>query len=163
MTCDNSILEFVTGIKIEFIDNQPPAEVGEHQWQTFSVNTVRTEVQKLLDKGVIVICAHEDGEFVSPIFLRPKNDGTHRMTLNMKNLTSMYMQYHHFKMDTLEAAIKMMKPGFYMASVNLKDAYYTVAIHPDHQKYLKFVFDGVLYKYTYLPNGLSSAPFIYGA
>ena len=26
-----------------------------------------------------------------------------------------------------------------MASIDLPDAYYTVAIHPHHQKYLKFV------------------------
>ena len=38
--------------------------------------------------------------------------------------------YRHFKMDTLETAIKMMKPGYYMASVDLKDAYYTVPILP---------------------------------
>ena len=48
-----------------------------------------------------------------------------------------------------------------MASVDLKDSYYTVPIHPSHQKYLKFCFDGVFYKYTCLPNGLASAPRIF--
>ena len=67
----------------------------------------------------------------------------------------------HFKMDTLEAAISMMKPGCFMASVDLKDAYYTVPIHPSHQKYLKFCFDGAFYQYTCLPNGLASAPRIF--
>ena len=64
-------------------------------------------------------------------------------------------------MDTLEAAISMMKPGCFMASVDLKDAYYTVPIHPSHQKYLKFCFDGAFYQYTCLPNGLASAPRIF--
>ena len=48
-----------------------------------------------------------------------------------------------------------------MASIDLRDAYYTVAIHSDHQKYLKFVANGVLYQYTCLPNGLASAPRIF--
>ena len=51
-----------------------------------------------------------------------------------------------------------MRPGCFMASVDLKDAYYTVPIHPSHQKYLKFYFDGVFYTYTCWPNGLASAP-----
>ncbi|XP_068704131.1 uncharacterized protein [Montipora foliosa] len=64
-------------------------------------------------------------------------------------------------MDTLESAIRIMKPDCYMASIDLKDAYYTVAIAEEHQKYLKFLFDGKLYQYTCLPNGLSSAPRIF--
>ena len=34
-------------------------------------------------------------------------------------------------------------------------------IHSDHQKYLKFMFNGTLYRYTCLPNGLSSAARIF--
>ena len=64
-------------------------------------------------------------------------------------------------MDTLEAAVSMMKPGCFMASVELKDASYTVPIHPSHQKYLKFWFYGVFYQYTCLPNGLARAPRIF--
>ena len=72
-----------------------------------------------------------------------------------------FVAYHHFKMDILEAAISMMKPGCFMASVDLKDAYYTVPIHPSHQKYLKFCFDGAFWQYTCLRNGLASAPRIF--
>ena len=64
-------------------------------------------------------------------------------------------------MDTLDTLITLMKPGCYMASIDLRDAYYTVAIHLDHQKYLNFVANGVLYQYTCLPNGLASAPRIF--
>ena len=64
-------------------------------------------------------------------------------------------------MDTLEAAVNMMRPGCFMALVDLKGAYYTVPIHASHQKYLKFCFDGALYKYTCLPYGLASAPCIF--
>ena len=71
------------------------------------------------------------------------------------------MEHHHFKMDTLDTVTKIIKPGCYMASVDLKDAYYTVPIHKDYQKFLKFEFKGCLYKYTCLPNGLSSAPRIF--
>jgi len=48
-----------------------------------------------------------------------------------------------------------------MASIELQDAYCTVPVAPEHQKYLKFSFNGILYQYTRLPNGLSSAPRIF--
>ena len=38
-------------------------------------------------------------------------------------------------MHILETAISMMKPDCYMASVDLKDAYYGVSINSSHQKY----------------------------
>jgi len=82
------------------------------------------------------------------------------MILNLKEFNKS-VEHHHFKMNTLDTVTKMIKPGCYMASVDLKDAYYTVPIHKDHQKFLKFKFKGCLYKYTCLPNGLSSAPRIF--
>ena len=121
---------------------------------------VKVEIDKLLAKGVIITAAQETGEFISTIFLRPKKDGTHRTILNLKEFDE-FVAYHHCKMHTLEAAIRMMKPGCFMASVARKDAYYTVPIHPSHQKYLKFCFHGAFYQYTCLPNVLASAPCIF--
>lgn len=45
-----------------------------------------------------------------------------------------------------------------MASIDLKDAYYSVSIVDASQKFLRFIWDNMLYQYTCLPNGLSSAP-----
>ena len=45
-----------------------------------------------------------------------------------------------------------------MASVDLKDAYYCVPVHDADQKYLKFSWQGRLYQFTALPNGLTSGP-----
>ena len=45
-----------------------------------------------------------------------------------------------------------------MAMVDLKDAYYSVPIAPEYQKYLKFRFNGKLHQYTCLPIGLACAP-----
>lgn len=45
-----------------------------------------------------------------------------------------------------------------MASIDLKDAYYSVPIAPEHQKYLKFQWQGQLFKFTCFPNGLALCP-----
>lgn len=41
-------------------------------------------------------------------------------------------------MDTLQSVISLMTPNCFMASIDLKDAYYSVPIAVAHQKYLKF-------------------------
>ena len=43
-----------------------------------------------------------------------------------------------------------------MSSIDLCDAYYSVPVALSDQKYLVFCFEGQLYKYVCLPNGLSS-------
>ncbi|XP_068690529.1 uncharacterized protein [Montipora foliosa] len=61
-------------------------------------------------------------------------------------------------MDTIHTAVEMMTPGCYMCSVDLKSAYYSVAIAPSDQKYLKFSWRGKLYQFTCFPNGLAFCP-----
>ena len=159
ITADPTILQIVTGVKIEFKSSVAPTQhygrpsvFNRHQH-----SIVNAEIDKLLAKGVIIPAAQE---FISTIFLRPKKDGTHRTILNLKAFNE-FIAHHHFKMDTLEAAVNMMRPGCFMASVDLKDVYYNFPIHASHQKYSKFWFDGALYKYTCLPIGLASAPRIF--
>lgn len=54
-----------------------------------------------------------------------------------------------------------MSPKCFMASLDLKDAYYSVPIAPQDRKFLRFQFKGKLLKYTCFLNGLSSCPRIF--
>ena len=45
-----------------------------------------------------------------------------------------------------------------MASIDLRDAYYSVPIADIHQKYLKFIWKHNLCQFAALPNGLCSGP-----
>ena len=119
--------------------------------------SVDLEITHLLKKGVIQPCQHEAGEFISPIFTRPKTDGSMRMILNLNNFNGNVTRCH-FKMDNIWSAIRLMKPGCYMGSVDLKDAYYSVPICKDHQKFLKFEWKGVLYQFVCFPNRLAFWP-----
>jgi hypothetical protein len=79
------------------------------------------------------------------------------MILNLKGLNK-FIEYHHFKMESLSTVISLVKRNCYMASVDLKDAYYSVPIANEHQKYLKFLWRGELYKFVCFPNGLAFCP-----
>uniref|UniRef100_A0A7M5XJK9 Reverse transcriptase domain-containing protein n=1 Tax=Clytia hemisphaerica TaxID=252671 RepID=A0A7M5XJK9_9CNID len=71
------------------------------------------------------------------------------------------MPYIHFKMDTIEKFLRLIKKDMYMSKIDLKDAYYSVKINDEHQKFLKFYFNSILYKFTCLPNGLCSGPRVF--
>ena len=64
-------------------------------------------------------------------------------------------------MDALSTVINLIRPGVYMAPLDLKHAYYTIPIAAEHRKYLKFVWGGQLYEFQSLPMGLTSSPRIF--
>ena len=118
------------------------------------------QIQTFLIRDVLVESHHEFAEFISPVFLREKKNGTFRMILNLKELNR-FIAYHHFKMDNIESCIHLMKPMYFTASIDLSDAYFSVPVDPSHQKYLNFLWKGRLYQFTCLAQGLSCAPRVF--
>ena len=55
----------------------------------------------------------------------------------------------------------MVRKKCFMVSLDLTDAYYSVSVAIIDQKDLLFKYEGQLYKYVCLPNGLSSAPIMF--
>lgn len=64
-------------------------------------------------------------------------------------------------MEDLRAARDLISPNVYLATLDLKDAYFLVPMSKNSRKYLRFRFDGILYQFTCLPFGLSSSPYIF--
>lgn len=159
ITSDENILDIVQHCHIEFIENENPINTSApHCYFNASEEAIiSTEIQKLLDMKVIKEVQHHPEEFLSPIFLRPKKNGEYRMILNLKKLNES-IQFYHFKMDTFESAIKLIKPDCYMASIDARHAYYMVPIAEAQQIKLRFVFQNKIYQYVCLPNGISCAP-----
>lgn len=148
LTSDPEVLETVTGQKIEFDtwlkQLKPLMQPKLSHIQSVSIDL---EIAQLLQKGIIQPCYHKAGEFISPVFTRPKKDGSFQMILKLKSFNT-HVTNHHFKMDNIWTAIRTMKPGCYMASIDLKDAYYSVPISTTDQKFLKFEWKGTLYQFT---------------
>lgn len=48
----------------------------------------------------------DEDDFMSNIFIRPKKNRKQRVILNLKRLNNC-VEYHHFKMETLKAAISL--------------------------------------------------------
>ena len=153
----------VSNCHIEF-DHEPDQRINTTRpLSSFSLveqQIIDNEIAKFLAKGIIRSTVFEPRDIVSPIFVTPKKDGSHRGIFNLKKLNDS-VSYHHFKLDTLKTALQLVKPFCYMTSIDLKDAYYSLPIAIEHQKYLKFFWKDVLYTFTCLAMGLSSSPSIF--
>ena len=100
---------------------------------------------------------HEDVEFIAPMFVTTKKDWSYRFKLNPKDLDQ-YIEYNDFEMHDLQEILKLVTPLCKMASLDIKDAYYSIPVDESFQKYLKFYWNQKLYQFCALPNGLSPCP-----
>ena len=117
---------------------------------------INSEIEKLLQKRIIVPTSYSKGDFVSSILTRPKADGSYRGILNLKNLNE-YVTVQHCKLESLKDVLDMITPGTWMASVDLKDAYYNIAINKDFIKYLKLFWEDQYFAFHCLPDGYGPA------
>ena len=149
----------VQGSEVPIKDFKQLAFISEdsNEVQGNRIRDMDNEIDKLLDMKVTEKCNHETGEIISPIILVKKPDGTFRMILNLKQFNQT-VQYEHFKMENLTLATEMMTQHCYMASVDLRHAYYSVPVKPDFRKFLRFKWKDQLYQYTCFANGLCNCP-----
>lgn len=89
----------------------------------------KKKIDRFFNMGIIEKTIDFTCGYISNIFTRPKKDGGHRIIRNLKSLNN-DIEHINFKMDTLKSAIYLVKKDCYFASIDLKDAYYSVAVHP---------------------------------
>lgn len=108
----------------------------------------------------ITTCEPCDGQFISPIFTLPKANGEHRFILNLKNLNK-FIKLEHFKMEDYRTALRLLDKNNFMATLDLKDAYFLIPINPNDRKKLRFEWKSQLYEFNVLPFGLCTAPYVF--
>ena len=63
----------------------------------------------------------------------------------------------HFQMENLATVKSLLRQGHFMTKIDLKDAYFSVAIHPQSQKFLRFLWQNKAFQFCSLPFGLNIA------
>ena len=118
---------------------------------------INQEVEVMLRKGAVHLVHSKDSQFLSNLFLVPKKDGGNRPVINLKALNS-FIPYSHFKMEGLHLLKDLLRENNFMCKVDLKDAYFCVPLHRNHQKFLRFQWKGNFYEFLCLCFGLGPAP-----
>ena len=135
ITQDQFVLNIVKfGLTMEFAEVPVCQFVPPLNFSPVETENIDAEISKFLSKGVIVNTTREPSDYVSRIFKRIKKDGSFRMILNLKMFNE-FLKFKHCKLELIEDALDLITEGCYFGSVDLKDAYYSIPIHENYQKY----------------------------
>lgn len=104
----------------------------------------------MLHKGAIERVDPRKPGFYSTFFPVPKKDGCQRPVLNLNGLNKV-VWVKTFKMQTLQSIISHLPRGDWLASLDLKDAYFHVPIRAQHRPFLRFEFLGQVFQFKVLP------------
>ena len=118
------------------------------------------EVQSLLTKGAIEIAPLLSPGFYSRLFVVMKVSGAWRPVIDL-SILNLRIQQTSFKMETLQSVLLSVHPGDWMVSLDLKDAYLQVPMHPESRKFLRLMVGEKVYQFKALCFGLSTAPQVF--
>ena len=152
------------GYNLEF-ESDPPLTrspgVFSHYQDTVKQGMLEEELFSLISKDALEeVTDHNSQGFYSRMFLVPKKTGGWRPIIDLSVLNT-YVKTPTFKMESAESIRASLLPGWWTFSVDLKDAYLHVPIHPASRKYLRVCFEGKVYQFKALPFGLSPAPWLF--
>ena len=128
---------------------------------TASEDICNLKVKNFLSQGAIFKVPALSCSFFSNIFPVPKKSvGEFRIIFDLSELNN-HLRKIHFKMDNLSSVMSLISPGDWLVSIDLSDAYHSVAMHFMSMPYLAFIFRNICYQFTCLPQGLSPSPRIF--
>ena len=116
---------------------------------------------RLVEKGAAQWVPLTQVHVASPMFIVPKSGGGWRPIIDLRYLNS-HLEPPHFKMEGLYMLLEVLRQGWHMAKIDLKDAYLTIPITQEHQCLLSSqIGAGVWMQFKCLPFGLCTAPFVF--
>ena len=107
---------------------------------------LRQEVESMILKGALEVVPDPGPGFYSGLFLVEKASGGWRPVIDLSPLNE-FVRQTPFKMETTTSVLLSVRKGDFLASVDLKDAYFQIPIHHSSRKLLRFVPDGMVHQF----------------
>ena len=152
------------GYQIPF-HHPPPLSPNPIDYPSYKGNkakflALQEEVFSMLSKKAIEVIETKTPGFYNRLFLVMKASGTWRPVLDVSRLNK-FVTKTKFSMETTQSVLQSIQKGDWMVSMDMKDAYFHIPIHPESRKYLRFTFDSKVYQFRALCFGLSTAPQVF--
>ena len=111
-------------------------------------------------KGAVELAPLPSPGFYSRLFVVWKTSGSWRPVIDLSHLNR-FVDVSHFQMETIQSVLLSVRQGDWVASIDLKEAYLQVPVHPASRHLLRFVFRDNVYQFKALCFGLSTAPQVF--
>ena len=108
---------------------------------------LQEEVFKMLLKGPLEPEDQPSPGFYSRLFLAEKVMGGWWPIIDMSTLNGFVTPSEWFQIETVTSVLRSIRKGDWMFSVDLKDAYFQIPVHPEFQLFLRFCLEGWVYQF----------------
>ena len=139
------------GYRIPFLDSSPPLSRTPISFPTYRAGSPRSlamhqEVEKMLSKDALEIVLNLGPGFNSRLFLVEKVTRGWRPVIDLSHLNG-FVRQTPFKMETVASVLLSVREGDFLASIDLKDAYFQIPVHQSLRKLLRFLSEGTVYQF----------------
>ena len=111
----------------------------------------------MLSKGALERVSDPGPGFYSRLFLVEKASGSWRPVIDLSPFNK-FVQQTPFKMETAASVLLSVRKDDFLASIDLKDAYFQILVHVSSRKWLRFVSNKMVHQFKVLCFRLSTAP-----
>ena len=152
------------GYRLPFL-SAPPLSGAPLPMPSYSPTSIKCAALEevtiaLVAKGAVELAPLPSPGFYSRLFVVWKTSGSWRPVIDLSHLNR-FVDVSHFQMETIQSVLLSVRQGDWMASIDLKEAYLQVPIHPSSRHLLRFVFQDRVYQFRALCFGLSTAPQVF--
>ena len=141
------VLNTIQGYRIDF-SSMPHQSVIPHcpQYSAEQTHLISEEVTELLQKGAIeeIVPVKQPGLNLFPV---PKKDGGQHPVINLKALNN-FVNKGHFKMEGIHTLKDLLRKGDWLAKIDIKGTFFSIPIHLNHKKFLRFMFKEKTYQFN---------------
>ena len=158
---NHQILEWITqGVPIPF--SQIPAQYYRSNGiiSVADKRFINEQILCLTRSGVLQRCEREDLVCVSPLKCIAKKGGKKRLLVNLHELNQ-YINSPKFRYESLDSVADQIRSDDILHSIDLKDGFFHVPVHPTYRKYLGISWNNKYYYWCTLPQGLSCSPYYF--
>lgn len=161
ITHDPFVLQCIKGIRVPLKENpiqhRLPNSLRLNQHDKEAIDT---DVRALLDQRVIIKVIPKPDQIVSNLFTIKKKSGKLCSILNLCDFNT-FVPVESFKCDSIEVLLRLLFHHAWLISVDIRHAWYHLALLPKYRKYFTFDWKRQRYMYTCTSMGLNLVPKIY--
>ena len=145
------------GIKIPFI-HTPNRCFYANRINTANKRRFMDEQVKKLLQNEVIRESETKPKCILAMQCVPKKGNKLRLVMDCRPINES-IKTPTFSQEGITAVAEIIEDDDLMVTMDLKDGFHHIFIHPDHQQYLGFTWRGRFYVWQFLPFGISCAPY----
>ena len=139
--------------------SEHPLTLPSYSPSSIKGRALASEVRSLVLKGAVEPAPQSPG-FYSRMFIVMKTSGVWRPIIDLSRFNR-FVVGTKFRMETVQSVLASVRQGDWMVSLDLKDAYLQVPVHPESRRFLRFSTPEGTFQFKVLCFGLSTSPQVF--